>query len=153
LVGGQEPESLKSLLARRLRSSRKKLTAMGQNLEALPEAELHDLRIRAKKLRYQAAFFDALASEGKAAKRYRSFVNALEKIQESLGTVHDAEATAAFLEEQARNAVRQGESHDPLVLFAAGRLAGAHPDRAALVARASKALAKALATKPFWTKL
>ena len=80
-------------------------------------------------------------------------MNALERIQESLGTVHDAEATAAFLEEQARNAVREGESHDPLVLFAAGRLAGAHPDRAALVAQASKALTKALAIKPFWTKL
>ena len=51
------------------------------------------------------------------------------------------------------HARRQGKSHNPLVLFAAGRLAGAHPDRAALVARASKALTKALATKPFWTKL
>ena len=153
LAVGEEPESLQSLLSRRLRSSRKKLAAKGEHLEALPEAELHDLRIRAKKLRYQAAFFDALANEGRAAKRYRSFVNALERIQESLGTVHDAEATAAFLEEQARKAVRQGESHNPLVLFAAGRLAGAHPDRAALVARAGKALAKALATKPFWTKL
>ena len=153
MAPGEEPESLRSLLARRLRGSRKKLAAQGENLLALPEEELHNLRIRAKKLRYQAAFFEALASEGKAGKRYRSFVNALERIQESLGTVHDAEATAAFLEEQARNAVREGESHDPLVLFAAGRLAGAHPDRAALVARASKALTKALATKPFWTKL
>ena len=150
---GEEPESLKALLARRLRGSRKKLAAKGDNLEALPEEELHDLRIRAKKLRYQAAFFDALAQEGKAATRYRSFVTALERIQETLGTVHDAEATAAFLEEQARKAVRQGERHDPLVLFAAGRLAGAHPDRAALVARASKALTRALATKPFWTRL
>ena len=153
MAPGEEPESLKSLLARRLRGSRKKLAAKGDNLDALPEEELHDLRIRAKKLRYQAAFFDTLASEGKAGKRYRSFVNALERIQETLGTVHDAEATAAFLEEQARKAVREGASHDPLVLFAAGRLAGAHPDRAALVARASKALAKALATKPFWTRL
>lgn len=150
---GEEPESLKALLARRLRGSRKKLAAKGDNLEALPEEELHDLRIRAKKLRYQAAFFDALAQEGKAATRYRSFVTALERIQETLGTVHDAEATAAFLEEQARKAVRQGERHDPLVLFAAGRLAGAHPDRTALVARAGKALTKALATKPFWNKL
>ena len=153
LPPGEEPENLRSLLARRLRGSRKKLAAQGESLQALPEEDLHNLRIRAKKLRYQAAFFDALATEGKAAKRYRCFVNALERIQESLGTVHDAEATAAFLEEQARNAVREGESHNPLVLFAAGRLAGAHPDRDALVARASKALTKALATKPFWTKL
>jgi CHAD domain-containing protein len=148
-----EQENLKHLLSRRLKASRKKLAARGENLEALPEAQMHEVRIHAKKLRYQAAFFDALANEGKAATRYRSFVNALERIQETLGTVHDAEATAAFLEEQARKAVREGESHDPLVLFAAGRLAGAHPDRAALVAQADKALAKALATKPFWTKL
>ena len=148
-----EPENLKHLLSRRLKASRKKLAARGENLEDLPEAQMHEVRIHAKKLRYQAAFFDTLASEGKAGKRYRNFVNALERIQETLGTVHDAEATAAFLEEQARKAVREGASHDPLVLFAAGRLAGAHPDRAALVARASKALAKALATKPFWTRL
>ena len=145
-----EPENLKHLLSRRLKASRKKLAARGENLEDLPEAQMHEVRIHAKKLRYQAAFFDALANAGK---RYRSFVNALERIQETLGTVHDAEATAAFLEEQARKAVQEGESHNPLVLFAAGRLAGAHPDRAALVARASKALAKALATKPFWTRL
>ncbi len=150
---GAEPESLKDLLARRLKGSRKKLAALGENLENLPEEQMHEVRIRAKKLRYQAAFFEALAKEGKAARRFRSFVDALERIQETLGTVHDAEATAAFLEEQARTAVTQGESHDPLVLFAAGRLAGAHPDRDALVARAAKALDKALATKPFWTKL
>ena len=37
--------------------------------------------------------------------------------------------------------------------FAAGRLAGSHPDRDALVARAARALDKALAAKPFWKKL
>ena len=114
---------------------------------------MHEVRIRAKKLRYQAAFFDTLASEGKAARRFRTFVDSLERIQETLGMVHDAEATAAFLEEQARFAVQRGENHDPLVLFAAGRLAGAHPDREALVARADKALDRAMTTKPFWTKL
>ena len=153
LAPGAEPESLKDLLARRLRGSRKKLAALGENLKTLPEAQMHEVRIRAKKLRYQAAYFDTLASEGKAARRFRTFVDSLERIQETLGMVHDAEATAAFLEEQARTAVQRGESHDPLVLFAAGRLAGAHPDRDALVARADKALARAMATKPFWTKL
>ena len=153
LAPGEEPESLKGLLARRLRASRKKLAALGEDLTTLPEAQMHEVRIRAKKLRYQAAFFDLLASEGKGAKRFRSLVDALERIQETLGAVHDAEATAAFLEEQARNAVQHGASHDPLVLFAAGRLAGAHPDREVLVARAARALDKALATKPFWTKL
>ena len=148
-----EPENLKHLLARRLKGSRKKLAALGENLESLPEAQMHEVRIRAKKLRYQAAFFDALAREGKGAKRYRSLVDSLERIQETLGVVHDAEATAAFLEEQARNAVQFGEDHNPLVLFAAGRLAGVHPDREKLVARAARALDSALATKPFWTKL
>ncbi len=148
-----EPEPLKHLLARRLKGSRKKLATLGENLATLPEEQMHEVRIRAKKLRYQAAFFDVLASQSKGAKRFRRFVDALERIQETLGAVHDAEATAAFLEEQARTAVRQGESHDPLVLFAAGRLAGDHPDREALVARAARALDKALATKPFWTRL
>ncbi len=153
LAGGAAPESLKDLLSRRLRSSRRKLAALGENLSELPETDLHEVRIRAKKLRYQAAFFDRLASEGKAAKRHRTFVDALERVQESLGAIQDAQATAAFLEEQARTAVNEAGEHDPLVLFAAGRLAGAHPDRDALVAKAAKALGKALAAKPFWKKL
>jgi len=148
-----EAESLKDLLARRLRSSRKKLAALGENLGELPEAELHEVRIRAKKLRYQAAFFDTLANESKGAKRFRTFVDGLERVQESLGAIQDAQATAAFLEEQARSAVNETGGHDPLVLFAAGRLAGSHPDRDALVARAARALDKALAAKPFWKKL
>ncbi len=153
LAQGEKTESLRDLIARRLRSSRKKLAALGENLADLPEAQLHEVRIRAKKLRYQAAFFEALANESKGAKRYRAFIDALERIQESLGQIQDAQATAAFLEEQARSAVSEAMNHDPLVLFAAGRLAGAHPDHEALVARAAKALDKALAAKPFWKKL
>lgn len=153
IASGAEAESLRDILSRRLRSSRKKLASLGENLKELPEAELHEVRIRAKKLRYQAAFFDALASEGKGAKRFGAFLGALERVQETLGAIQDAQATAVFLEEQARGAVTEADGHDPLVLFAAGRLAGSHPDRDALVAKAAKGLDKALATKPFWKKL
>ena len=146
-------EKLKAFLARRLRAGRRKLARLGANMESLPEEELHQLRIRAKKLRYQAAFFTSLAQGPKTGKRYARFVEALEEVQEMLGHVHDSEATAALLEAEASAATRKGSQRDPLMLFAAGRLAGAHPNRHKLVQRAIEALRKAIEVKPFWKTL
>ena len=122
-------------------------------MDELSGPELHEVRIRAKKLRYQSAFFASLAAHGKISKRFKTLLAALEEIQETLGSVHDAEATASFLESEARAAVRSGAHKDPLLLFAAGRLAGAHPDRDRLVRRAMSAMRTAVETKPFWKKL
>ena len=150
---GGETEKLKDFLARRLRSGRRKLARVSVDMGSLPEEELHQVRIRAKKLRYQAAFFASLANGPKSAKRFARFLDALEEVQETLGSVHDSEATAALLESEASSAARKGGQHDPLILFAAGRLAGAHPNRKKLVDRAVEALRTAVETKPFWKKL
>ena len=80
-------------------------------------------------------------------------MEALEEVQEMLGHVHDSEATAALLEAEASAATRKGSQRDPLMLFAAGRLAGAHPNRHKLVQRAIEALRKAIEVKPFWKTL
>jgi inorganic triphosphatase YgiF len=146
-------EKLKLFLARRLRAARRKLARLGAHMESLPEEELHQLRIRAKKLRYQAAFFTSLAQGPKTGKRYGRLVVALEEVQEVLGHMHDSEATAALLEAEASAATRKGSQRDPLILFAAGRLAGAHPNRTRLVQRAAEALRDAIEVKPFWKGL
>jgi CHAD domain-containing protein len=57
-------------------------------------AELHELRLHAKKLRYTAEFFAALYPP-KAAKPY---IVALRQVQEVLGQINDASVTPALLE-------------------------------------------------------
>lgn len=54
-------------------------------VEKLDEPALHELRIRAKKLRYSAEFFRSLFRD-KAAK---SYIAALTAVQDSLGTLND----------------------------------------------------------------
>jgi CHAD domain-containing protein len=59
---------------------------LGQRAQGLPEAELHRLRILAKKMRYAAEAFQCLY-RAKPAKRYLS---ALGDIQDCLGSLNDA---------------------------------------------------------------
>jgi CHAD domain-containing protein len=76
------------------------------------DAELHEARIRAKRVRYAA---EALAPVfGKPARR---FARRAEALQQVLGSHQDAVMTIAWLREQARGAT-------PRVAFTAGRLAG-----------------------------
>jgi triphosphatase len=56
-----------------------------KEVDELDEPELHELRIRAKKLRYSAEFFRSLFRD-KAAKAY---ISALTAVQDSLGTLND----------------------------------------------------------------
>jgi triphosphatase len=59
---------------------------LGARYKALPEPELHRLRILAKKMRYAAEAFHSLYKP-KAAKKY---IVALAAIQDSLGSLNDA---------------------------------------------------------------
>lgn len=83
---------VESFAAKILRARHAKTEKLGRQLRQLDGPELHDLRIRVKKLRYAADFFRDLYA-GKAAKRY---LGTLKSLQEVMGTAHDA-ATAAGL--------------------------------------------------------
>ncbi|HUC60522.1 MAG TPA: CHAD domain-containing protein [Alphaproteobacteria bacterium] len=63
-----------------------KAAKLGDRLRKLDERQLHELRIRVKKLRYATEFFRDLYTD-KSAKRY---VAALKAIQEALGDANDA---------------------------------------------------------------
>lgn len=69
-----------------LQSRHKRLMKLGARYKALPEPELHRLRILAKKMRYAAEAFHSLYKP-KAAKKY---IAALAAIQDSLGSLNDA---------------------------------------------------------------
>ena len=69
-----------------LQARHKRLAKLGARYQALPESELHRLRILAKKMRYAAEAFRSLF-HGKASKRY---ISALADIQDRLGSLNDA---------------------------------------------------------------
>ena len=69
-----------------LQSRHKRLMRLGARYEALPETELHRLRILGKKVRYAAEAFHSLYKP-KPAKKYLA---ALAAIQDSLGSLNDA---------------------------------------------------------------
>lgn len=64
----------------------RKLTKLADRFNELSEDEMHDVRLRAKKLRYAAEFFRPLYP----AKSTRKFIKTLVDIQDTLGSLHDA---------------------------------------------------------------
>lgn len=64
----------------------RKLTKLAHRFDELSEDEMHEVRLRAKKLRYAAEFFRPLYP----VKHTRKFIKTLIDIQDTLGSLHDA---------------------------------------------------------------
>lgn len=77
-----------------LRRRRRKVKALGSRHAELDVPELHDLRIRAKKLRYAAEFFRPLFRHRKGSRR---FIGALAHLQDCLGMLNDADVGARLV--------------------------------------------------------
>lgn len=76
--------------ARELLADRsKQLRRRGKRLAALDAADLHRVRIAAKKLRYATEFFESLYAHGKARHRRKAFLATLGALQDRLGALND----------------------------------------------------------------
>lgn len=75
--------------ARVLERRWRKVKKVGKHLETLDPHARHQVRIEAKKLRYASEFFGSLVEGRKAKRRYKSFLKALEALQERLGDLND----------------------------------------------------------------
>jgi CHAD domain-containing protein len=84
-------EFSRDVLDRRL----KRLTQLEGDIETLAPAELHKIRIRAKRMRYAAEIFAPLHS-GKAGKR---FIRRLGALQDRLGAMNDGAVAGTLLSE------------------------------------------------------
>jgi hypothetical protein len=73
-------------------------------------------------------------------------------VQSALGQIQDAETRQEFLTSEARIWAAEETGDAGLLLFAAGKIAGEHPDRSALIERAAREAKKASEVKPFWEK-
>ncbi|MBL8832931.1 MAG: CHAD domain-containing protein [Rhodospirillales bacterium] len=82
-----------------LRRLHRNVARLGRNVAELPEAELHELRIRCKKLRYAAEFFRGAFARKTAA----GYLAALAEVQEHLGALNDAVVAKSLLAELGRD--------------------------------------------------
>jgi triphosphatase len=130
-------------LARRRRKVRKK----GRALVQLDAKSRHKLRIQAKKLRYAAEFFRAVFPGGRASKRRKKFLSALEPLQDALGDLNDIAVHELRMEALG---LRRGGTNRKQA-FAAGLLTGHEDARAGSAMKAaSEAYADFGRCKPFW---
>ncbi len=114
------------------------LQQAGADLASLPAAELHAVRKQAKKLRYATEFFGPLFP----AKRVKRFLEKLEDVQETFGTVNDGHVAASLMGQLGTGADRA---------FATGAVQGyvaALGHKAS--SRAAKSWSRYLQQEPFW---
>jgi triphosphatase len=140
--GSDEPAN--DYARRSLKKLHRRVVKLGERIDALSEPELHELRKRAKKLRYAAEFFRSLFP-GKAAKAY---IKCLSEIQDRLGSLNDGVTAKQLLAELERR--RNGM--DPAVLArATGTIAGWYAARVTDdLKQLPAAWAKFSEVKPFW---
>ncbi len=90
---------------RRLRKLATRVAQGGQQLEYAEAAQLHALRIAAKKLRYSAEFFAGLYGKNTAV----SFLAVLGKVQDVLGQINDIAVAHRLLDTLAAEGAAQQE--------------------------------------------
>ncbi len=126
----------------RLRKLRRGLAEDARRLRRLRPEALHDLRKRAKMLRYALDLVGDLPKLGVCRKHVRRTGEDLQTIQETLGEMHDAEALGAQLHESilSRRAPPKGVAHGdwPAMIGAARALCAPEPDPR-ILHKASKA--------------
>ncbi|MBP0437946.1 CHAD domain-containing protein [Tianweitania sediminis] len=124
--------------AQPLKKFRKKVKKGGGKLDQLEEAERHEVRKDAKKLRYAAEFFAGLYTDKRQRRRHGKFVAALEALQDQLGALNDLAAAPDLIQ-------HLGLSDDP----DAQALAGGTKKKK-LIAAASEAHGDFADAKRFW---
>ncbi|MET0270091.1 MAG: CHAD domain-containing protein, partial [Sphingomonas sp.] len=83
------PETADRFAADVLDRLRRRIKRRGRKLARLTDADRHEVRILAKKLRYATEFFGPLFDGRKARRRFGAFRTALEALQETLGELND----------------------------------------------------------------
>ena len=128
---------------------RRKLRKRGSDWASGGEAELHRIRILAKKLRYSIEFFASLYPKAKT----RAYLKRVETIQDTLGSLNDALVGQRQLEELEARILRhkQGgkrKAGRSVALVQGWQAARIRDD----LGRFDRVWAEFEAAKPFWTK-
>ncbi|MEM8643306.1 MAG: CHAD domain-containing protein [Pseudomonadota bacterium] len=126
----------------KLAQLRRSVVRKGKNLQKLSVAERHKLRIRAKRVRYGSEFFGATFSGKNQVKRCQKSLGALEKLQDSLGTLNDIANRQSIFD----LGTHERESPSlPVPKIGPG-------EESTLMKKAKRAYARFVDVKPFWRK-
>ena len=148
-TAADETRTLGQFATTRLKGRRKALLKAGDGLQHRTPHERHQVRIRAKKLRYSLGFFVDVAGLGKGSKPYRGLLKGLEGLQASLGRLHDHEAQQDLLRSEVEAWAEQPGAPGREAAFAAGRLVGTPPDHDQDLDEAKAAFRKVERSQPF----
>lgn len=137
--------------ADQLSRRRKKVRKRGRAIPELDAVHRHRLRIQVKKTRYATEFFASLFQRRKAARRGAKLLNALKRMQSSLGGLNDVTTRRVLCAEILAKPSRvRGDAARDLA-FAAGLVTGDQQARnAELIDDARKAHARIDDIRPFW---
>ena len=136
--------SAQSILARRQR----KLRRHAKSLDPADDEQLHNLRIEAKKLRYALAFLGSLFPHKRQRHQIRAQEKLLSRLQDDLGDLHDI-AVAATAHADLFAALSPAKAA-PLAAELAAHTSAHQADRAHLLRRVKKHLAKNAKTPRWW---
>ncbi|RDD62804.1 CYTH and CHAD domain-containing protein [Ferruginivarius sediminum] len=100
----------------------RKVGKLGKRYRKLNEAELHELRIAGKKLRYAGEFFASLFPK----KTMKTYLKSVEGIQERLGIVNDAATGQRLLDELERRLLDAGDADAATIAYGKGLVHGWH---------------------------
>jgi CHAD domain-containing protein len=132
-VREQDPESVSAFLRRALRHRFRRWRKLCRKLADAPtDAELHRLRIEAKKLRYLFEFAGDLFTESQMAK----WLPLLKSLQDALGRAHDLAVCSAWVAGYARSLAGGRHSEAASCASLAKALAGLHAESREIAIRA-----------------
>jgi triphosphatase len=146
-------EKIPRFAERKLAKASRKFKERCAHLEAANQEQRHQIRIRAKNLRYGSEFFEALveATDGKPArKRFRAFVAALRDLQTALGKQNDVRMAQRFL---ASLAQETGADRSAERAAIEALVAGIDASETEFQRKARKARRALAEVKPFWSEL
>lgn len=148
----QANEPFEPFVQKRLGDRAKAIVKGSKDLRALSSEAMHDVRKKAKMLRYDLDFFDKVEALGAGSKAFRHLRQDLETLQETLGALHDQDAMREHLRALIFTQARP-ERLDPdawaRAAFAAGMIAGRPTDAERHLSDAEKAAERLAKTKPF----
>ena len=138
--------------AEQLTRRSKKIRKRCKLLTKLDQRARHRLRIRVKKLRYGAEFFETVFSDKKSSKHRKLFLSALAEVQDCLGDLNDIATHENLTTDIARDAAPNARGKDRAQqAFAAGVLTGQEDARLnSVLDAAGAACARFAKARPFW---
>ena len=150
LARDRSEQRIEAVARAQLKRRWKKIRKCGGRLAQLDPRARHELRIRAKKLRYATEFYKTVFAGKKQAKRRLAFLSALKQLQECLGELNDIavheKLTKGIVETKAAPTARPSRR-----VFAAGLLADHEEARfKPLLATAERAFDALEKLAPYW---